>query len=66
MSADSADALYVHVPFCVRKCAYCDFYSGALTDAAVQNYLEAVVEGVIRAAMGSGKRYISGAVLRVH
>ena len=42
MSADSADALYVHVPFCVRKCAYCDFYSGALTDAAVQNYLEAL------------------------
>src|SRR3989304_2951218 len=20
--------IYVHIPFCVEKCAYCDFYSG--------------------------------------
>ncbi len=36
--------LYIHVPFCVRKCAYCDFYSitklsltEAYTEAAVRN-----------------------------
>lgn len=27
-----ASGLYVHIPFCVRKCAYCDFVSG--TDVA--------------------------------
>ena len=24
--------LYVHIPFCVKKCAYCDFLSGPAGD----------------------------------
>ena len=24
--------IYIHIPFCLRKCPYCDFYSTAITD----------------------------------
>lgn len=39
------DGLYVHVPFCMKKCEYCDFYSIA-TDAApiMQPYVDAVLQ----------------------
>jgi oxygen-independent coproporphyrinogen III oxidase len=38
---DAAAGLYIHVPFCRSKCAYCDFYS-ITDDSHVGNYLTAV------------------------
>jgi oxygen-independent coproporphyrinogen-3 oxidase len=34
--------LYVHVPFCARKCDYCAFYSEAADGALVNRYVEAL------------------------
>lgn len=40
--------LYVHIPFCVRKCAYCDFASYAGRQADVRRYVDAVVQEMAR------------------
>lgn len=36
--------IYIHVPFCVRKCGYCGFYSAALSDDACKYKCENVLE----------------------
>ena len=34
--------IYVHIPFCARKCNYCDFYSLASGEDEKKNYIEAL------------------------
>ena len=66
--AGGAGALYVHVPFCVRKCAYCDFASWGMdsNDGRMRVYARALsrqveelasaglLEGCMTAYVGGG------------
>ena len=38
--------LYIHIPFCVRKCAYCDFLSFPSDEAARRAYTSALVREI--------------------
>lgn len=38
--------LYIHIPFCVKKCAYCDFLSGPADDRTKENYVAALIKEI--------------------
>ncbi len=38
--------LYIHVPFCLRKCPYCDFYSIIWSREASDSFADAVVRNI--------------------
>ena len=38
--------LYLHIPFCAKKCAYCDFLSAPADESTRVRYLEALVEEI--------------------
>lgn len=38
--------LYLHIPFCLKKCAYCDFYSGVFTEEMLDKYTNALIKSL--------------------
>lgn len=39
-------SVYIHIPFCVRKCLYCDFLSGPASEASQKAYINALCEEI--------------------
>lgn len=39
----SGCGIYIHVPFCARKCGYCDFYSRPFDEELAARYLDALL-----------------------
>lgn len=40
---DEKLGIYIHIPFCVRKCAYCDFYSMSMSDGLASAYTSKII-----------------------
>ena len=38
--------IYIHIPFCVKKCAYCDFLSGPQDRDTIEKYVDKLVEEI--------------------
>ena len=38
--------LYLHIPFCVRKCAYCDFLSFPAEKEIQKQYVNCLIEEI--------------------
>jgi len=52
---DRGMGLYIHIPFCITKCAYCDFLSFECADADIQErYVQALLSEMAYARNYSG------------
>ena len=38
--------IYIHIPFCVRKCVYCDFLSAPADDEVKKTYMKALADEI--------------------
>ncbi len=54
-------SVYVHIPFCVRKCFYCDFLSGVAEEGEKRAYVDALLEEIER----ESKSYVNHEVVTV-
>lgn len=54
---DTSFELYIHIPFCVRKCDYCDFLSTPGNEEAKTSYTEALLREI--EAVKTEKRKVS-------
>ena len=55
MTGDALE-LYIHIPFCVRKCAYCDFLSFPAEETVRRAYTEALEKEITALAERYGGR----------
>ena len=40
-------SLYLHIPFCIRKCSYCDFLSSPQDEGTREKYVQALIREIL-------------------
>ena len=44
--ADKELELYIHIPFCIRKCNYCDFLSFSCDEEGIEKYVKTLIKEI--------------------
>ena len=52
---DSPLEIYIHIPFCVKKCDYCDFLSGPSGSKEQTDYVQALLREIDAVREGQGR-----------
>lgn len=55
---DKSLGIYIHIPFCVRKCRYCDFLSGPANEEVKEKYTAALLKEIEQNAEILGNRRV--------
>lgn len=42
----SMSGIYIHIPFCIKKCSYCDFYSVPYTRQLAEKYVDSLIREI--------------------
>lgn len=48
--AGKIKGIYIHIPFCIKKCAYCDFLSAPADDEIKAQYTQALIDEIYASA----------------
>lgn len=43
-------SIYIHIPFCVKKCSYCDFLSAPADESTKRRYVDRLLEEMEKAS----------------
>ncbi len=49
-------SLYIHIPFCRKRCSYCDFNTYAGVESAIPAYVNALCREIIQVARSAGEK----------
>lgn len=52
MNKEKKTGLYIHIPFCVSKCYYCDFASSPKSESVIDSYMDSLVNDIEISAIG--------------
>ncbi|HBU07624.1 MAG TPA: hypothetical protein DEA99_00095 [Candidatus Omnitrophica bacterium] len=55
-----APSLYIHIPFCAKKCLYCDFYSAVSQEKLASDYIQVLIKQIREIGAPVSSIYIGG------